>query len=67
MFTTSAGALQLWHQGDLQWTREEGLANIVAAEFVELPEAETTGGVGEESFIGRIGRQVRDAQVGSFL
>jgi len=63
LITTSTGALQLWQQGDLKWTREEGLANIVAAEFVELPEAEATAGEGKESFVGRIRRQARDAQV----
>jgi ER membrane protein complex subunit 1 len=59
--------LQLWQQGDLQWMREEGLANIVAAEFVELPEAEAVGSESEESFVGRIRRQARDAQVGIVL
>jgi hypothetical protein len=67
LITTSSGALQLWQQGNLTWTREEGLANIVAAEFVELPEAEAVSGEGEESFIGRIRRQIRDAQVGVAL
>jgi ER membrane protein complex subunit 1 len=62
--TTSSGSLQLWQQSDLKWIREEGLANIVAADFVGLPEAEAVGAEGEESFVGRIRRQIRDAQVG---
>lgn len=37
----------------------------MAAEFVELPEVEAIGSEGEESFIGRIHRQTRDAQVNS--
>ena len=37
--TTSTGAVQLWQQDQLQWTREEGLADIRVAELVELPYA----------------------------
>ena len=38
LVTTSTGAVQLWTQGELQWVREESLANAVVAEFAELPE-----------------------------
>lgn len=64
LVTTSSGALQLWEHDNLRWTREEGLTTITAAAFVELPEAEMIRvGDGEESFIKRIARQARDAQV----
>jgi hypothetical protein len=65
LITTSTGALQLWKQGDLQWTREEGLAATTVAEFVELPEKVQTSarGDGEESFLSRVVRQIGDAQV----
>ncbi|KAI0820139.1 DUF1620-domain-containing protein [Trametes gibbosa] len=62
--TTSTGAVQLWQQDQLQWTREEGLADIRVAEFVELPERKIASHVGVEleSFGARIGRQLSDAQ-----
>lgn len=68
LVTTSTGAMQLWKQGDLQWTREEGLAATVVAEFVELPERVQTSarGDGEESFFSRVVRQIGDAQVRLF-
>lgn len=66
--TTTTGAVQLWHQDQVQWTREESLASISVAEFVELPEKKViTSHVGEEreSFIRRVRRQLSDAQVKS--
>lgn len=36
--TTSTGAVQLWQGQDLQWTRDEALAEIALATFVDLPE-----------------------------
>ena len=64
--TTSTGAIQLWQYDKLQWSREEGLADIKVAELIELPERKiTTSHVGdeEESFGDRLVRQVSDAQV----
>jgi hypothetical protein len=64
--TTSTGSVQLWLDNKVQWTREEGLSEIVLAEFVELPEkklaASATGEDGE-TFMQRLLRQVSDAQV----
>ncbi|KAI0651032.1 DUF1620-domain-containing protein [Trametes meyenii] len=62
--TTSTGAVQLWHQDQLQWTREEGLADIRVAELVELPERKIAAhvGVDQESFGVRLRRQLSDAQ-----
>lgn len=36
--TTSSGTFQLWQQEKLLWSREESLANIQAAEYVDLPQ-----------------------------
>ncbi|CDO75706.1 hypothetical protein BN946_scf184493.g4 [Trametes cinnabarina] len=62
--TTSTGAVQLWQQDQLQWTREEGLTDIRAAELVELPERKVAAhaGVEHESFGTRLRRQLSDAQ-----
>lgn len=38
VLTTSTGAIQLWDQEVVAWTREEGLSNIQETRFVELPE-----------------------------
>ncbi|EKM58157.1 uncharacterized protein PHACADRAFT_116839 [Phanerochaete carnosa HHB-10118-sp] len=65
VITTTTGAIQLWQQDQLQWTREEGLADIRVAEFVELPErklAETGLGEGHETFTGRVRRQISEAR-----
>jgi hypothetical protein len=45
------------------WTREESLATVVAAEFVELPEVMGEGETKDESFVGRLIRQIGDARV----
>ncbi|KAI0758760.1 hypothetical protein C8Q74DRAFT_1299849 [Fomes fomentarius] len=62
--TTSTGAVQLWQQDQLQWTREEGLADICVAELVELPERKLASHVDieGEAFGARVARQLLDAQ-----
>jgi ER membrane protein complex subunit 1 len=64
--TTTTGAIQLWHQDKEQWTREESLATIGAAEFVELPEEKVVSshvGDDHEHFLARLGRQLLEARV----
>ena len=64
MLATTTGSLQLWHNDQLQWAREEGLADIKLAEFVELPEhklAETLVGE-DETFAQRVRRQLTEAR-----
>ena len=63
--TTTTGAVQLWQQDQLQWSREEGLADIRAAELLELPERKVTSQVDleQETFGARVARQLLDAQV----
>lgn len=63
--TTSTGAVQMWQQDQLQWTREEGLADIRAAELVELPEPKIASHAEreQETFGARVARQLLDAQV----
>jgi ER membrane protein complex subunit 1 len=65
VLTTTTGAVQLWQQDKEQWTREEALANIAVAEFVELPEMKVIQAHGseDESFVSRVVRQVLDAKV----
>ncbi|CCM05286.1 uncharacterized protein FIBRA_07498 [Fibroporia radiculosa] len=61
--TTSTGAVQLWHQDQLQWTREEGLSDIRAVELVDLSERKVaTARIDDESFGDRIKRQIAEAQ-----
>ncbi|KII83787.1 hypothetical protein PLICRDRAFT_147866 [Plicaturopsis crispa FD-325 SS-3] len=63
VITTTTGAVQLWHKDELQWTREESLASISAAEFVELPERKLMAShTGDETFAQRLSRQFSDAQ-----
>nr|VWO96186.1 Non-canonical non-ribosomal peptide synthetase FUB8 (EC (Fusaric acid biosynthesis protein 8) [Ganoderma boninense] len=64
LVTTSTGAIQMWQQDQLQWVREEGLADISAAELVELPErkAASQGESEQETFGARVVRQLLDAQ-----
>ncbi|KAL5498433.1 hypothetical protein ACEPAH_2575 [Sanghuangporus vaninii] len=62
---TSTGAVQLWQHDRAQWTREEALAEIELAEFVELPEAKTATTLArdeDENFVERITRQISDAK-----
>ncbi|KAI0052505.1 DUF1620-domain-containing protein [Auriscalpium vulgare] len=61
--TTTTGAVQLWQGDRLQWTREEGLSRIQVAEMIELPEPLSTAShTGDESFVGRLTRQLSDAR-----
>lgn len=63
--STTTGAIQLWQQDQLQWAREEGLADIRAAEFVELPERKiVASGLSEETetFLERLKRQASEAR-----
>ncbi|KAK7046106.1 hypothetical protein VNI00_007107 [Paramarasmius palmivorus] len=65
VITTSTGTIQLWQQDKLQWTREESLAEVALAEFVELPEhvsGATAVAEGSEGFVQRLSRQIRDAK-----
>ncbi|EJD05202.1 DUF1620-domain-containing protein [Fomitiporia mediterranea MF3/22] len=65
VLVTSTGAVQLWQHDRAQWTREEALSEVELAEFIELPERKTIAthvGDGEESFVGRVTRQVQDAK-----
>ena len=56
--------MQLWQHDQLQWHREEGLADIRVAEFVELPERKLVGTHLEESegFAQRVRRQLTEAR-----
>ncbi|KAJ3807314.1 hypothetical protein EV368DRAFT_75106 [Lentinula lateritia] len=63
--TTTTGAIQVWEQDKHIWTREEGLSELKAAKFVELPERlSVLGGEGrsEEGFVGRLIRQAKDVK-----
>ncbi|KAF8884531.1 hypothetical protein BD779DRAFT_1443085 [Infundibulicybe gibba] len=63
--TTSTGAVQFWQQDTLKWTREESLAALVLAEFVELSErvlSSTRLGEGPEAFFTRALRHLLDLQ-----
>ncbi|TDL26922.1 DUF1620-domain-containing protein [Rickenella mellea] len=63
--TTSTGAVQLWQHDRIQWTREESLSEIKAAEFVELPERKAVVGVHaeeHETFGARLIRQLADGK-----
>ena len=63
--TKTTGAVQLWQQDQLRWSREEGLADIRAAELLELPERKVASQVDHEreTFGARVARQLHDAQV----
>jgi hypothetical protein len=65
VITTSTGAVQLWEQDQLVWGREESLAAINRAAFVELPLPERVARVNleGESFVSRLTRQIEDAKV----
>jgi ER membrane protein complex subunit 1 len=65
LVTTSTGAVQLWSEGELKWVREESLANIVVAEFAELPERASESSIDStgKGFFARITRQLAIAQV----
>ena len=64
MFTTSTGALQLWQQDAIQWTREESLAEIQSVDFVDLPERKAIeDALDGHNFLTRVLRQIREARV----
>ena len=69
MATTATGAIQLWLEDKVKWTREESLSTIGLAEFVELPERKAIrSSVAEsENFVSRMLRHVSDAQVCFFF
>ncbi|KAF7371106.1 hypothetical protein MSAN_00745500 [Mycena sanguinolenta] len=64
VITTSTGAIQFWEQDQLVWGREESLAAIDRAAFVELPLPEHVARVNieGESFVSRLTRQIADAK-----
>jgi hypothetical protein len=66
MLSTSSGALQLVHSQGIAWTREESLANIAAAKFVDLGEPEVQEArdlLHDESFLARFTRHVNELRV----
>ena len=68
LVTTSSGAIQLWQQGELAWTREESLAATTLAGFGKLPErvaSESNLHISGEEFVSRVISQTSDAQVPS--
>ncbi|KAJ7483329.1 DUF1620-domain-containing protein [Mycena latifolia] len=64
VITTSTGAIQFWEQDQMLWGREEALATIDVAAFVELPLPERVARVDleGESFATRLIRQIGDAK-----
>ena len=63
---TSTGSIQLWQQDQIQWTREESLADIRAVEFVDLPEkliAASNSVDKRENFFAKLGRHQGDLRV----
>ncbi|KAF8211092.1 hypothetical protein K438DRAFT_1808794 [Mycena galopus ATCC 62051] len=64
VITTTTGAVQLWERDQLVWGREESLAAIDRAVFVELPLPEHVARVSleGESFVSRLTRQIADAK-----
>jgi hypothetical protein len=66
LLTTTTGSIQLWQHDKMQWVREEALASIQVAEFVELPEKKVVtshAAVDEEGYFERLQRQLSDAKV----
>ncbi|KAF8512945.1 DUF1620-domain-containing protein [Hysterangium stoloniferum] len=63
VFTTSTGAVQLWQQENMQWTREESLTEITSVEFIDLPEPKAgQEGFSPQDLISRLTRQIYEAQ-----
>jgi outer membrane protein assembly factor BamB len=65
LLTTTTGSIQLWQHDKMQWVREEALASIQVAEFVELPEKKVVmshAAVDEEGYFERLQRQLSDAK-----
>ena len=68
LVTTSSGAIHLWQQRELMWTRKESLAATMLAGFAELPEriaSESNLHIGGEEVVSRVISQTLDAQVPS--
>lgn len=66
MLTTSSGALQLVHSQGIAWTREESLADITVAKFVDLgePEVQETREIlHDEGFVARTTRHLSELRV----
>lgn len=70
VISTSSGGMQLYRTTGgtktlLEWTREEGLANIKVAEYVEIPESQVleSGSADTEHFGERLIRQIIEAKV----
>jgi hypothetical protein len=58
--------MQQWLQTDLKWTRDESLADVKSAEFVDLPEMKIKhSALAMQSFITRVTRHLEDARVSS--
>jgi hypothetical protein len=68
LVVTTSGAVQLFVNGELKWTREEGLTTALLAEFVELPERISAEGEAtkDESFAHRLQRHAVLAQARLF-
>ncbi|KAG2143699.1 hypothetical protein DEU56DRAFT_884358 [Suillus clintonianus] len=65
LLTTTTGSIQLWQHDKMQWVREEALASIQVAEFVELPEKKVVMShavVDEEGYFERLQRQLSDTK-----
>ena len=66
VITTSTGAVQLWQQDKMQWSREESLSEIVVAEYVDTPEKQSITAhrdLSKESLGERLTRQASEARV----
>ena len=58
--------MQLWQHDKMQWMREEVLASIRVAKFVELPEKKLVvshAAVDEDGYFARLQRQLSNAKV----
>jgi hypothetical protein len=69
MLSTSSGALQLVHSHGIAWTREESLADIAVAKFVDLGEPEvqeTKELLHDEGFVARATRHLTELKVGLY-
>lgn len=65
LLITTTGSMQFWQHDKMQWIREEALASIQVAEFVELPEKKVVMShavVDEEGYFERLQRQLSDAR-----
>lgn len=70
VLTTSTGAIQLWNQDSVAWTREEGLSHIQQTRFVELPEKKVEVAnvvLHNEDLVSRLTRHVGQLKVRRFV